>query len=337
MSTTVVAFFNNKGGVGKTTLVYHLAWMLSDLGQRVLAVDLDPQANLTSAFLEEERLVELWPDGAHSETIQGCIEPLQNGTGDITDPHVEEVDPCDQSPYLLAGDLAISRFEDDLSQEWPHCLDRKERAFRVISAFWRMIQRAATKQSFDVALVDLGPNLGSINRAALIAADYVVVPLSPDLYSLQGLRNMGPTLKQWRAEWSDRLARNPQPGLLLPAGQIRAAGYIVMQHAERLDRPVQAYHRWIDRVPDLYRSMMLDQSGTHADSVKTDPNCLTLLKHYRSLVPLAQDAHKPVFHLKPADGALGSHFYSAQEAGRQFKELALTLAERTGLRVPADT
>jgi len=51
-----LAFFNNKGGVGKTSLVYHLAWMFADLGKTVLAVDLDPQANLTAMFLDEDRL-----------------------------------------------------------------------------------------------------------------------------------------------------------------------------------------------------------------------------------------------------------------------------------------
>ena len=65
MSTPVIAFFNNKGGVGKTSLVYHLAWMYAELGTRVVAVDLDPQANLTAAFLDEDRLEELWPDGNH--------------------------------------------------------------------------------------------------------------------------------------------------------------------------------------------------------------------------------------------------------------------------------
>ena len=60
MSVPVLTFFNNKGGVGKTSLVYHLAWMLYDLGHRVLACDLDPQANLTAAFLNEERLESLW-------------------------------------------------------------------------------------------------------------------------------------------------------------------------------------------------------------------------------------------------------------------------------------
>lgn len=57
----VIAFFNNKGGVGKTTLAYHLAWMFAEMGVSVVAADLDPQSNLTSMFLDEERLEQLWP------------------------------------------------------------------------------------------------------------------------------------------------------------------------------------------------------------------------------------------------------------------------------------
>lgn len=51
-----IAFFNNKGGVGKTSLVYHLAWMYADRGLRVLVADLDPQANLTAMFIDDDRL-----------------------------------------------------------------------------------------------------------------------------------------------------------------------------------------------------------------------------------------------------------------------------------------
>ena len=68
MSIPVIAFFNNKGGVGKTTLVYHLSWAFADLGRHILAVDLDPQANLTASFLNEDQLEELWPEGPHRKT-----------------------------------------------------------------------------------------------------------------------------------------------------------------------------------------------------------------------------------------------------------------------------
>ncbi|WP_235488371.1 ParA family protein, partial [Frankia sp. AvcI1] len=57
-----MALFNNKGGVGKTTLAYHLAHMLQRMGHRVLAVDLDPQANLTAQFLDEDELTRLWAE-----------------------------------------------------------------------------------------------------------------------------------------------------------------------------------------------------------------------------------------------------------------------------------
>ena len=60
MSVPIITFFNNKGGVGKTSLVFHLAWMLAEMGKRVVAIDLDPQANLTSAFLPESELESLW-------------------------------------------------------------------------------------------------------------------------------------------------------------------------------------------------------------------------------------------------------------------------------------
>ena len=59
-------------------------------------------------------------------------------------------------------------------------------------------------------LIDVGPNLGAINRAAIIAANFVVFPLAPDLFSLQALRNVGPTLQEWRNEWGDRLERRPK-------------------------------------------------------------------------------------------------------------------------------
>ncbi|MCG6537492.1 MAG: ParA family protein, partial [Syntrophales bacterium LBB04] len=69
MSVPVLTFFNNKGGVGKTSLVYHLAWMFSELGHTVVAVDLDAQANLTAAYLDEDELERLWENEKDPTTI----------------------------------------------------------------------------------------------------------------------------------------------------------------------------------------------------------------------------------------------------------------------------
>ena len=202
-----VAFFNNKGGVGQTSLVYHLAWMFAEQGRRVIAADLDPQANLSGMFLTEETMEEMSGDPAR-KTINDDIAPLFDGTGDIASaPHVEEIG---ERIGLLTGDLSLSRQEDDLSSQWPLCLDRNPRAFRVTTAFARLICRAGTGFDADLALVDVGPNLGALNRASLVACDHVIVPLAPDLFSLQGLRNIGPTLRNWRVAWSERRAKKPE-------------------------------------------------------------------------------------------------------------------------------
>jgi len=322
----ILVLFNNKGGVGKTSLVYHLAWMYADLGVNVVAVDLDPQANLSAMFLSEERLEELWPDGNHPQTLLGAVTPILRGTGDIADPHVENVS---QRLGLVVGDLGLARFEAKLSQAWPGCMDRDEAAFRAISSFYRVIRKAAEVRKADLVLVDVGPNLGAINRSALLAANFVVVPLAADLFSLQGLKNLGPNLREWRQEWSDRLARRPtDPGLELPPAEMQPAGYVLLQHAVRLDRPVKAYERWMARIPQVYSSEVIGKPTTVAVPVSKDPNCLATLKNYRSLMPLAQDALKPMFYLKAADGALGGHLAAVQDCYRDFTALATKIAAK---------
>lgn len=331
MSTPVIAFFNNKGGVGKTSMVYHMAWMLADRGLRIVAADLDPQANLTAAFLDEDELEALFPDPDHRSTIFHCVQPLKRGTGDIAQPYLE---PVTERLRLILGDMALSTFEDQLSEVWPKCMDRDERAFRVTSAFWRALQEGARVHQADAVLVDLGPNLGAINRAALIASDFVVSPLGPDLFSLQGLENLGPALRRWREEWGERLQKNPVKDLTLPAGTIRPIGYIVLRHSIRLDRPVKAFDRWIARIPPTYRQAVLDQPTDASVTIDTDPNCIATLKDYRSLMPMAQEARKPMFFLKPADGALGAHANAVAVAYQDFLAVAREIAKRAQIRSP---
>ena len=92
-----MASFNNKGGVGKTTLTYHLAHMLERLGRNVLAADLDPRSNLTAAFLDDEKLEMIWPepDGltwptgrddvdnvtTGATTVAAAVRPIMEGMG----------------------------------------------------------------------------------------------------------------------------------------------------------------------------------------------------------------------------------------------------------------
>ena len=329
MSPPVLTFFNNKGGVGKTSLVYHLAWMLSELDRPVLAVDLDPQANLTAAFLREDVLETLWdePDPTRAGTIYQCIMPLTQ-VGDLREPRLRRIS---NNLHLLPGDLALSGFEYLISAEWPSCLGSQNlyRPFRVTTAFWQAMQQGAAQCEAEVILVDVGPSLGAINRSALIATDFVVVPLGTDLFSRQGLRNLGPTLRGWREEWERWRENWAAPEFELPVGSMRPLGYLIQQHGVRLSRPVEAYDRWVKRMPAEYARSVLGRTvPIEPLAPDDDESCIATVKHYRSLIPLGQDARKPIFALSAADGAIGSHSVAARDAARDFRQLANKILRR---------
>ncbi|MFC1643135.1 ParA family protein, partial [Myxococcota bacterium] len=316
---TTIAFFNNKGGVGKTSLVYHLGWAFSQGGKSVLMVDLDPQSNLTAMCVNEEQLEQLWPDVEKDrKSIRGTLQPIVEGTGDIQPAHLEYLT---NRLALIPGDIQLSGFEQRLSDAWPRAVDRDPAAFRVVSSFHRVIETAAREHEAELVLIDVGPNVGAINRSALIAAEYVVTPLGADLFSIQGLRNLGPTLRQWRLEWSDRLARKPPMDIDLPAGRMQPMGYVVMQPNLYGGRVTKAYERWLREIPEVYASTILERPQRSSHTVQNDPCALAILRHYRSLMPLAQDKRKPIFLLTSADGAIGAHAAAVQEVGASFRDL----------------
>jgi cellulose biosynthesis protein BcsQ len=332
MSIPTLTFFNNKGGVGKTTLVYHLSWMFSELGLTVLVVDCDPQANLTAAFLEDQTLESLWEPALNAApaTIFQAIKPLM-GVKDISPAQAKQIVP---QLYLIAGDLGLSAFEDQLSEQWGKALseDSAERAMLILSAFWRVAQAAGARLGAHLIIFDVGPNLGAINRSALISSDYVLVPLAADLFSLQGLRNLGPALKKWRNGWTERRERMGPIEGPLPAGHAQPIGYVALQHQERLSRPVQAYTSWLNKIPSEYREQLLGELKLSLPlSIEDDENCLALLRHYKSLIPLAQEARKPIFKLRAADGAMGSNATAVSRAYADFNTLARKILDRIGL------
>jgi cellulose biosynthesis protein BcsQ len=338
MKFPVLTFFNNKGGVGKTSLIYHLAWMFASLRKRVVAVDLDPQANLTAAFLDEDRVESIWESVKPGETVFRCVKPL-TGVGDIDDPVLQSVGT---DLYLLPGDVALSGYEDTLSTVWPNSMDDQNlyRPMRILSSFWQVLRKAAEKVQADLVLVDVGPNLGAINRSVLIATDFVVIPLGADLYSLQGLKNLGPTLTSWRRQWGKRLDNwrenseaKDHADFLLPAGTMKPIGYLCQQYGVRLDRPVKAYDKWVNRIPNVYREAVLGEAAAHFVRPDDDPYCLATIRHYRSLIPMAQERRKPIFNLTSADGAIGSHAGAVQTARDDFRALAKKIANEIGMKL----
>ena len=320
-----LALFNNKGGIGKTSLAYHLGFMFAELGHRVVLADLDPQADLSSMCATEDRLEAIW-DLKPRPTIYGSIDRLRRGVGDVEQLALE---PVTRNIVLVPGDLQLSEFEDDLSQQWPECLDRDERAFRVTTSLHRVVADVGKRSGAEIAILDVGPDFGALNRAALIAADYVLVPVAPDLFSMQGLENVGPRLKVWRKQWGDRLGRAPELDFDLPPGTMASIGYVVARHAVLAGGAGKASQRWIDRMPDVYRRSF-DEPEVEDLDVTSDELCLGQLRDYRSVMSMSQEAKKPMFLLKPADGAIGGHQGAVRQAYNDFKHLAEKIVEAMG-------
>jgi len=319
-----ITFFNNKGGVGKTTTVYHVAWMLSELGIKVIAIDLDPQSNLTSMFLTDERLEEVYENNT-ADTVLDAITPIVNG-----DPAVQvHIENINDNLGVILGNLALSTFEDTLSDAWLKCLNGEIYSFRITSIFKTIIDEAAQRFGAEVILIDVGPNLGAINRAVTISSDYIIMPVASDLFSLQGIKNLGTTLDLWKRQWNQRKELRPQNlTIRTPNNNAVPAGYIVMQYTAKESRPVKSYLKWANRIPVVFREFVLGIPNEQITNVEVDTNCITLLKHYRSLAPMSMEAHKPIFLLKPADGAIGAHVYAVQKSYEDFKVLAQRILER---------
>ncbi|TVQ83894.1 MAG: ParA family protein [Chromatiaceae bacterium] len=330
-----VVFFNNKGGVGKTTLTFNIAHVLAGRGVRVVVLDFDPQCNISAIFLDEIRLFEIWEDGRSDGTVTGCLEPVRRGKGDVLPPRLERVA---DGLWLLPGHLALSRFEQTLAEEFAKTLaSDNDRALDVTTSLDLLSNLAAEQVAADVMIMDLGPSLGALNRAALLACDHLVLPVAPDLFSLQGLRNVGPTLREWRRDWGTVRERGltGKPQETLPPHDFLPLGYMVQQHLARADRPVAGYARWAQAIPAEYRRSILDEApGQTAASFDKDEHCLALIPHYASLVPIAQQARKPIFDLKQADGIGGGQIQAVARCRDNFNQIGEKLLERLGIDVP---
>ncbi|MFC4873815.1 ParA family protein [Negadavirga shengliensis] len=312
-----ITFFNNKGGVGKTTTVYHVAWMLSEMGIRTIAVDLDPQSNLTSMFLSGERLEDIY-ENSLPVTILDAINPIVNGDPAVA-VHLEEINDYLR---LIPGNLALSTFEDGLSDAWLKCLNSEIYSFRITSIFKTILDEAANRFGAEVILIDVGPNLGAINRAVTISSDYIVMPVASDLFSIQGIKNLGMTLNTWKRQWYQRKNLKPQNlTVAIPENSTQPAGYIVMQYSAKESKPVKSYLKWANRIPKVYSEFVMNKNSNDNINIEEDSNCIGLLKHFRSLAPMSMEAHKPIFLLKPADGAIGAHVYAVQQSYSEFQSL----------------
>jgi chromosome partitioning protein len=326
MSPVRVSVFNNKGGVGKTTYTYHVAHCLAERGKTVLLVDCDSQCNLSAYSMTDTDIQNSWKDDGNS--IYRAIEPVLRTLGDIRSRAPSRAVNSKGRLFIVPGDLRLSNFEDLLGDTWNGAKGGSEASLRAQSAIHRYIEVASEKVSADVVMIDLGPNLGALNRAVLASSDYFITPVAADLFSIQGTENLGDKLVTWNREWSQ--CHGAWKGdLSLPAGKPKYLGYVLQKqnirsNSEGMTKGWQIYGNQIEAAVQSNIVSKLDplDQVVHRDD---EDFKLGQIPNLHSLIPYSLEARKPVFNCTSSDGLRGAHITSAAESRTHYAEIVETL------------
>lgn len=337
-----ISFFNNKGGVGKTTLTGNIASYLAlEMNKNVLIVDCDPQCNITQYILGDEKTINLyWPndgdkDITKSRTILDIVQPIIDGDASINDKiKVIKRGSNRFGVDLLPGNPKFSLFEDQLSQAWSDIPSGKAGGFRVTNWLRSYLQSVSSK--YDIVFVDVSPSLGALNRSVLLSCDGFITPLGADAFSLLGIRNISRWITGWidyynvGLEQSDRLNPGSLKRFEIPQRIAIGKGYIgytlqqyIAKSKRGVRRPTKAYERILNDVPEevkIYLSRFSEEEyELHLGDV---PNLY-------SLIPLAQTANSPIIALRARDGLVGSQFSQAAN----YKDIIGNLADSIAAKV----
>lgn len=318
-----IAFFNNKGGVGKTTLLCNVAaYSALRMGKKVAVIDADPQCNASQYFFSDEQLDNIY--GSKGFTIHNIIEPLSIGDG-----FAEKLILTKCASFgvdVIPGDPKLALIEDFLAQDWGDAKSGEIRGMKTNLVFAELLNRLS---DYDLVFIDVSPSLGAINRAILLASDYFVSPMSIDIFSLKAFDNISVWIKEWTKDW-ERGKSNIRAGRNLPDlphGQAKFIGYVTQQYLAKRDssgqrRGVNAYERIRSRIDQIIIECGLDKE------IPGQPFEIGTVPNLFSLIPMSQSSNKPVFELLSKDGVVGAHFAKVKDADVIYGNVTRNLLER---------
>lgn len=324
-----IGFFNNKGGVGKTTLLCNVAASLAiQFKKKILVIDADPQCNASAYLLGEDHLEQIFLDNDFY-SIDSFFDPVRRGQG-YPQQMPEIVHSERFNVDLIVGNPKLSIREDLLATDWAATRNGEHRGFQTTYVFKELISRLET---YDIIMIDMGPSLGALNRAVLLGVDSFLMPLSVDIFSMMAVENIMKSFKTWQSALSDAIKK-----YTLEEGDsfniadkpvewnLNFAGYVMQQYKAKskagIREPVAAFERIITKQKDELVELC---SFFNAD---IDDLNLGEIPTLSSVVPLSQQAHAPIFELSARDGIVGSQYTRVSEAAEFFHKIAANLLER---------
>jgi cellulose biosynthesis protein BcsQ len=324
-----IAMFNNKGGVGKTTLTCNLASHFATVKKaKVLIIDCDPQCNATQLIMGLNYASDLyWNVDSinHYTTISDILQPIEDGDASI----IDKISPIPKEKNrfnvdLIAGHPRLSIIEDKLSEAWQQLLSGDLGGIRKSN--WNTLLSKKIESEYEYVFYDLGPSLGSINRSVLIGCDFFITPMGSDIFSILGVRNIASWLQSWIVFYENgiHLCEQTSPNkinqfglpLVLPIKK-GYLGYTIQQYITKtkdgIRRATKAYEDIINIVPtEVYNSLNIRSNS------KLDKEAIKLgdVPHLYSLIPLGQSNASPILKLNSSDGLVGPQFKQQEQYGQ---------------------
>jgi cellulose biosynthesis protein BcsQ len=202
-----ISIFNNKGGVGKSTICWNLANSLGQIGKKVLLIDFDPQCNLSLAMLGEAKFVDVLPtqNTPYGTTIRSYLQRfLQNTGGEQVFLH--QGIHTNKNVYLVSGDFWLNIYAESLSVGADLLTGTGLSRYVVLNKLVETAEESSGLK-FDYAIIDLPPSFGALVRAAFYSSDYYIVPCTSDNFSVYCVGLIGQMVPSFVHDWENGIAR----------------------------------------------------------------------------------------------------------------------------------
>lgn len=322
----IISIFNNKGGVGKSTLTYHLGAALSECGKKVLLVDLDPQSNLSLYGLSESELEQIWNSedefiddyksakntmsadefsGFHQKvhSIHYLIKPIEDGESDET--VLSKPVSLRNNLDLIPGRLTLHLFENKLAKQWSEAFLGEPQALRTVTAIRKKCEEYAEKYDYDIILIDTSPSLGSLNKIIISSSDAFIIPCAPDMFSDYGIRNIGNALSVWKREYDTMYSLlSDSKRKYFPDKFVKLLGYTVYNAKKRTDAPndldvALAHYNYAKKLPKTIKKYIPDgcllenYERLLEDSIGEN----SVIHGHGTMPTMAQKYRSPIWHV----------------------------------------
>lgn len=335
----IISFFNHKGGVCKTTTVYHLGWKLMQKGLKVLLVDTDSQCNLSLTSIGESEFERFLTDEPDNNLKSSLDVAFKSRPQLIPTPACVKIKGHDNL-YLLPGSFDITEFEVQLGISF-----QLSNSFSTMSSlpgsFYYLIKKCAEQFNADYVLIDMNPSLSAINQDLISVSDYFILPTSPDYFSHMAIKSMARILPNWE-NWAVQ-ARNAFQDSTYPMPDVKPKflGYTVNDYNIRNGSPTAAFSNIIAKTNEIIETTLypaLFAVGMTIDKVNYPDGslCLASLSNFQHLMPQYQQYGLPVFALTPEQigtkgAALDNHLQKQEDFNRIYEDFADNVIRLTNI------